>query len=66
MRYIRNVIIVIKCQFRQFYKLYTPLTVPVKEVNNNYECGIGLEKYNDIKPGDIIEAYEIKEIKTTL
>jgi translation initiation factor IF-2 len=38
----------------------------VKEVSNNYECGIGLENYNDIKPGDIIEAYEIKETKTSL
>jgi translation initiation factor IF-2 len=38
----------------------------VKEVNNNYECGIGLENYNDVKPGDIIEAYEIKEVKTKL
>lgn len=38
----------------------------VKEVNNNYECGIGLENYNDIKPGDIIEAYEIKSFKTAL
>jgi translation initiation factor IF-2 len=38
----------------------------VKEVNNNYECGIGLENYNDVKPGDIIEAYEVKEFKTAL
>ena len=38
----------------------------VKEVSNNYECGIGLENYNDIKPGDIIEAYEIIETKTSL
>ena len=38
----------------------------VKEVNNNYECGIGLENYNDIKPSDIIEVYLIKETKTTL
>ncbi len=38
----------------------------VKEVTTNYECGIGLENYNDIKPGDVIEAYEIKEVKTTL
>ena len=35
----------------------------VKEVGTNYECGIGLENYNDIKPGDIIEVYEIKEEK---
>ncbi len=38
----------------------------VKEVSNNYECGIGLENYNDVKPGDIIEAYEIKSFKTSL
>ena len=38
----------------------------VKEVSSNYECGIGLENYNDIKPGDVIEAFEIKEVKTTL
>jgi translation initiation factor IF-2 len=38
----------------------------VKEVSNNYECGIGLENYNDIKPGDVIEAYEIKSFKTSL
>ncbi|MBF8983048.1 translation initiation factor IF-2 [Lutibacter sp. B2] len=34
-----------------------------KEVAAGYECGIGLEKYNDIKEGDIIEAYIIEEIK---
>ena len=38
----------------------------VKEVSTNYECGIGLENYNDVKPGDVIEAFEIKEVKTTL
>ncbi|RLB67036.1 MAG: translation initiation factor IF-2, partial [Deltaproteobacteria bacterium] len=38
----------------------------VKEVSNNYECGIGLENYNDVKPGDIIEAYTIKKTKTAL
>ncbi len=37
-----------------------------REVASGYECGIGLEKYNDIKVGDIIEAFEIEEIKTTL
>ncbi|MDX9802274.1 MAG: translation initiation factor IF-2, partial [Spirochaetia bacterium] len=34
----------------------------VKEVEKNYECGIGLENFNDIKAGDIIEVYEMKEI----
>jgi translation initiation factor IF-2 len=38
----------------------------VREVGVGYECGIGLENYNDIKPGDVIELFEIKEIKTTL
>ncbi len=34
----------------------------VKEVQAGYECGIGLEKYNDIKVGDVIEAFEMKEV----
>ena len=33
----------------------------VREVEQGYECGIGLEKYNDIKVGDAIECYEIEE-----
>lgn len=37
-----------------------------KEVASGYECGIGLENYNDIKVGDIIEVFEIEEVKTTL
>ncbi len=35
----------------------------VKEVAAGYDCGIGLANYNDIKEGDIIENYIIKEIK---
>ncbi len=35
----------------------------VKEVAKEYECGIQIEKYNDIKEGDIIEAFVMKEIK---
>ncbi|MDO9068378.1 MAG: translation initiation factor IF-2, partial [Deltaproteobacteria bacterium] len=38
----------------------------VKEVASSYECGIGLENYNDIKLGDIIEAFEIEKIATKL
>ena len=34
-----------------------------KEVQAGYECGIQIEKYNDIKEGDIIEAYILEEIK---
>ena len=35
----------------------------VKEVAQGYECGIGLERFNDIKVGDILEAYIMEEIK---
>lgn len=35
----------------------------VKEVVQGYECGIGLEKFNDIKVGDIFEAYVIEEYR---
>ena len=38
----------------------------VREVNTGYECGIGLENYNDIKVGDIIEVFEMEEVKTRL
>ena len=38
----------------------------VREVAKGYECGIGLENYNDIKVGDVIEAYEIVEEAATL
>ena len=34
-----------------------------KEVAGGYECGIGLEKFGDIKEGDIIEAYEMIQVK---
>ena len=34
-----------------------------KEVNQGYECGIGIEKFNDIKIGDIIEAFKMEEVK---
>lgn len=38
----------------------------VKEVDQGYECGLMIEKFNDISEGDIIEAYKIVEIKRTL
>lgn len=38
----------------------------VKEVNTGYECGIGIENYNDLKIGDVIEAYKIEESQATL
>ena len=35
----------------------------VKEVNENYECGIKLENYSDIKEGDIFECFTMEEVK---
>ena len=34
-----------------------------KEVASVYECGVGLEKFNDIKEGDILEAFIMEEVK---
>jgi translation initiation factor IF-2 len=37
-----------------------------KEVSQGYECGIGLDKFQDVKQGDILEGYTIEEIKRVL
>lgn len=37
-----------------------------REVENGYECGIGIENFNDIKNGDVIEAFELKELAKKL
>jgi translation initiation factor IF-2 len=34
----------------------------VREVTSGFECGIGVDKFNDIKVGDIIEAYRMVEV----
>lgn len=38
----------------------------VKELNQGYEGGIGIQNYNDIKEGDVFEAFIMKEVKRTL
>ncbi|GAB4295133.1 MAG: translation initiation factor IF-2 [Desulfuromonadia bacterium] len=38
----------------------------VREVATGYECGMGLENYNDIKVGDVIEAFEMEKVAATL
>ena len=37
----------------------------VTSVKNGYECGLGLDKFQDIKPGDVLEGYEIVQIART-
>jgi translation initiation factor IF-2 len=38
----------------------------VREVASGFECGIGLENFNDVKAGDVIEAFEVEEIARRL
>ena len=38
----------------------------VKDVTTGFECGIGLENYNDMKPGDVLEVYILEEMKPEL
>jgi len=38
----------------------------VREVQSGYECGIGLENFNDIKHGDVVECYMLEEVAPTL
>jgi translation initiation factor IF-2 len=38
----------------------------VREVTAGYECGLNIKNFNDIKVGDIIEAYEEVQVKKTL
>jgi len=38
----------------------------VKEIGTGYECGVKIKNFNDIKVGDILETYEIIEVKQTL
>lgn len=38
----------------------------VKEVASGYECGMSIDNYNDLKVGDVIEAFEIEKVAATL
>jgi translation initiation factor IF-2 len=38
----------------------------VNEVRSGYECGLSIKNFNDIEVGDIIESFELKEVKRTL
>ena len=38
----------------------------VREVAEGFECGIGLETFQDVHEGDVIEAYEVREIARSL
>ncbi len=38
----------------------------VREVTSGLECGVGIENYQDFKPGDLIEAFEIEQVRQSL
>jgi translation initiation factor IF-2 len=38
----------------------------VREVREGYECGIGIEGFNDVKVGDVIECYRVEEVARSL
>ena len=38
----------------------------VREVQSGFECGIGVEGFADVKPGDVLEVYELEEIRPSL
>jgi translation initiation factor IF-2 len=37
-----------------------------RDVKQGFECGIGIDSYQDIKSGDVLEAFEIEKIQRTL
>jgi translation initiation factor IF-2 len=58
-RVLRNGVVVFESTFASLKRFKDD----VKEVASGYECGLSVDKFNDIKEGDIIEAYIIEEIK---
>lgn len=58
-RLLRDSVVIYKGKIRSLRRFKDD----VKEVQSGYECGIGIENYNDVKVGDVIECYEVEEIK---
>jgi translation initiation factor IF-2 len=38
----------------------------VREVQQGFECGIGVDGWSDFKPGDVLDVYELEEIRPSL
>lgn len=58
-RIIRDGIVIFESKFASLKRFKDD----VKEVQSGYECGLSIERFNDIKEGDIVEAYAMEEIK---
>lgn len=61
-RLVREGIVVYTGEINQLKRFKDDVT----EVKNGYECGLSIKNFNDIKVGDVIEGFEIKEVKRTL
>ncbi len=61
-RLVRDGIVVYTGEINQLKRFKEDVT----EVKNGYECGLSIKNFNDIKVGDIIEGFEVKEVKRTL
>lgn len=61
-RVIRDGVVVYEGQVRSLKRFKDD----VREVAQGYECGIGVENFNDVKEGDVLEAYTIEKIKREL
>ena len=61
-RIVRDGIIIQECELLALKRFKDD----VKEVNSGFECGMSFVNYNDIKVGDVIEAYIQKEVKREL
>lgn len=60
-RVVRNGIVVYEGQIESLKRFKDD----AKEVSENFECGIGIENFNDIKEGDVIECFQMQEIERT-
>jgi len=61
-RLIRDGIVVYEGEFSSLKRFKDD----VKEVREGFECGIGIENFNDVKVGDVIECFKVEEIARTL
>jgi translation initiation factor IF-2 len=59
MRLIRNGIVVLEGKLSSLKRFKDD----VKEVAAGYECGLMIERFNDIKEGDIIESFHMEEVQ---
>ena len=48
------------------FRVFPGMEIDVKEVGQGYECGLNIDRFNDIEVGDIVEAFEEVEVKRKL